>query len=63
VTTNSPSCLRPATSVQVDLEHLARLVAMVLIEHADNDGFCAACPGVAFPCELAVVAEHNIALL
>ena len=46
-----------------DIEHLAHLASVVLNEHVNDNGLCAACPGAAFPCELAVMAEHNTALL
>jgi len=47
----------------VELACLARLASVVLNEHVNADGVCAACPGVVFPCELALTAEHNVALL
>lgn len=50
-----------------DTEHLSpELVAMlataarVLDEHLNADGLCAVC-GCAWPCERAVLAEHNLA--
>jgi len=54
---------RDDDDLAVELALLARLAAVVLNEHINEDGLCAACPGVVFPCELAVVAEHNAALL
>ncbi len=45
-----------------DIEHLAHLASVVLNMHVNDGGLCAVC-GVAFPCELAVTAEHNTALL
>jgi hypothetical protein len=48
--------------LRLELEHLARLAANVLNEHINGDGLCAVC-GSAFPCESAVLAEHNVALL
>jgi hypothetical protein len=49
-------------SVNADLERLARLAVRVLGEHVGDRGMCAVC-GVAFPCESAVLAGHNTALL
>ncbi len=46
-----------------NIEHLAHLAAMVLNQHTNDNGLCAVCPGTTFPCALAVVAEHNTALL
>jgi len=34
----------------------------VINDHLDDDGLCAVC-GSAFPCERAVLAEHNLDLL
>jgi len=48
--------------VQTELEHPAQLATVVLNEHINDDGLCAVC-GCAFPCESAVLAEHNMALL
>jgi hypothetical protein len=45
------------------LDHLHELAAAVLNEHTNDNDCCAACAGVAFPCGLAVLAEHNVALL
>lgn len=59
----------PATAAElrrtntVDPEHLAQLATVVLNEHTNDDGLCAVCAGVAFPCASAVLAEHNAALL
>jgi hypothetical protein len=47
----------------VELARLAHLAVEVLNEHVNADGRCAVCPGMPFPCDLAVVAEHNVALL
>ncbi len=63
MTVASRSSVVPLESVQAELEHLAQLATVVLNEHTDDRGLCAACSGVAFPCELAVLAEHNAALL
>ncbi len=49
-------------TLNAELEHLAQLASVVLNEHVSEDGLCAVC-GCAFPCELAVLAEHNVALL
>ena len=59
-----------ATAYRTDLpvdpdsvEHLAHLAAAVLNEHVNANGRCAACLQNPFPCDSAVLAEHNIALL
>ena len=54
--------LRHASSMNADLERLAQLAVRVLDEHVNDLSLCAVC-GVAFPCGLAVLAEHNTALL
>ncbi len=58
----SDAKLQPASSVDADLERLARLAVRVLGEHVNDQNLCAVC-GCAFPCESAVLAEHNTALL
>jgi hypothetical protein len=52
----------PVDSVNADLERLAQLAVRVLGEHVNDRDLCAVC-GCAFPCESAVLAEHNTALL
>lgn len=52
----------PVDSLVEETEHLAQLASVVLNEHINDDGLCAVC-GCAFPCDSAVLAEHNIALL
>ena len=52
----------PVDSLTVELEALARLATVVLNEHTNGLGLCAVC-GCAFPCDSAVLAEHNVALL
>ena len=52
----------PVTSIQAELTHLAQLAAAVLNEHVNDSGRCAVC-GSAFPCQSAVLAEHNMALV
>ena len=47
------------TSAEVDALH--QLATVVLNEHTNDHGLCAVC-GSAFPCERAVLAEHNLAL-
>jgi hypothetical protein len=42
-------------------EALHQLATVVLNEHANDQGLCPAC-GCAFPCERAVLAEHNLTL-
>jgi len=44
------------------LEALRALATRVINQHVDDHGLCAVC-GSAFPCELAVLAEHNLDLL
>lgn len=44
-----------------EVEALHQLATHVLNEHANDHGLCAVC-GCAFPCERAVLAEHNLAL-
>jgi len=46
-----------------ELDRLHRLATSVLNSHVNNGGLCAVCVGVAFPCESAVLADHNTALL
>lgn len=45
------------------IEHLAHLATAVLNEHVNEGGQCAACLEASFPCDSAVLAEHNMALL
>jgi len=44
-----------------EIEQLIALATEVLNEHRNNQGLCSVC-GCAFPCERAVLAEHNLAL-
>lgn len=44
-----------------EVDALHQLATVVLNEHRSDDGLCAVC-GCAFPCERAVLAEHNLAL-
>ncbi len=44
-----------------ELEILRGTAAVVLNEHTNDYGLCAVC-GSAFPCERALLAEHNLAL-
>jgi len=53
--------LHPAESVRAGIQHLGRLATTVRNEHGNDCGLCAVCQ-VAFPCELAVLAEHNTTL-
>jgi hypothetical protein len=50
--------ITPELSKQLDA--LIRLATVVLGQHTDDHGRCAVC-GCAFPCSLAVLAEHNLA--
>ena len=54
--------LYSVASVASDLERLAQLAIAVLNQHINDNGLCAVC-GCDFPCESAVLAEHNTALL
>jgi len=51
-----------AERVTPELEALRALASRVINQHVDDRGLCAVC-GSAFPCERAVLAEHNLALL
>jgi len=44
-----------------EIDALTRLATEVLNEHTNDHGLYAVC-GCAFPCERAVLAEHNLAL-
>ncbi|WP_018686969.1 hypothetical protein [Actinokineospora enzanensis] len=44
-----------------EVEALHQLATVVLNEHANDLGLCAVC-GCAFPCERAVLADHNLTL-
>lgn len=50
-----------ATEPVTEVEALLRLASQVINEHTNDHGLCAVC-GCAFPCERAVLAEHNLAL-
>ena len=54
--------LHAVDSLTAELRRLAQLATTVLNEHVNHEGLCAVC-GCAFPCEAAVLAEHNTALL
>ena len=43
------------------IEALHQLASVVLNEHTNDHGLCAVC-GSVFPCERAVLADHNFAL-
>jgi len=45
-----------------ELERLAHIACVVLNEHINNAGQCVMC-SCPFPCERAVLAEHNLAVL
>jgi hypothetical protein len=53
--------LQAVDSLQADIQNPGRLATMVRTEHGNDYGLCAVCL-VAFPCELAVMAEHNTTL-
>jgi hypothetical protein len=44
-----------------EVMQLLRLATTVIGEHVDEQGLCAVC-GSAWPCEWAVLAEHNLAV-
>ena len=50
------------STIQTEIEHLAQLATAVLNEHVNEYGLCAVCQ-CAFPCEFALLADHNVALL
>jgi hypothetical protein len=49
-------------SAPAELEALSSLAVTVLNEHTNDADLCAVC-GSAWPCEQAVLAEHNLAAL
>ncbi|MBA3338746.1 MAG: hypothetical protein H0T54_03180 [Geodermatophilaceae bacterium] len=55
--------LYPVGSLIDEIARLPQLATVVLNEHVNDHGLCAVCPGVAFPCESVVLAEHAAALL
>lgn len=62
-TTSAAALATGSADRSLDLDRLHDLTTKVLNEHVNDNGLCAACAGTAFPCELAVMAEHNAALL
>jgi hypothetical protein len=50
-----------APDVEREIDALHQLTTVVLNEHTNDLGLCAVC-GSAFPCERAVLAEHNLTL-
>jgi hypothetical protein len=50
-----------APELSSEITALHQLATAVLNEHTNHHGLCAVC-GCAFPCERAVLAEHNLAL-
>ena len=50
------------TDLIAELKALRDLATQVINEHVNDNALCAVC-GSAFPCELAVLAEHNLDLL
>jgi len=47
--------------IDTKIEELAELASSVINEHTNDHGACAVC-GSAFPCDRAVLAEHNLAV-
>ncbi len=62
-TTSTAALATGSVDRPLALDRLHDLATTVLNEHVNDHGLCAACPGTAFPCALAVMAEHNAALL
>ncbi len=62
-TTSAVALATGCADRSTDLDRLHELATTVLNDHTNDNGLCAMCPGVAFPCDLAVTAEHNAALL
>jgi hypothetical protein len=55
--------ITPATDrFTPELTQLLELATSVMNEHLSDQGLCAVC-GSAWPCERAVLAEHNLAVL
>lgn len=50
-----------APDIEREIDALHQLATVVLNEHTDDHGLCAVC-GCAFPCERAVLADHNLTL-
>lgn len=46
--------------VPPEFEAMIKLATQALNEHTDDTGLCAVC-GCTWPCERAVLAEHNLA--
>jgi hypothetical protein len=59
MTSDNTTALTPR-EVLADCEALSSLAVTVLNEHANDADLCAVC-GCAWPCERAVLAEHNLA--
>jgi hypothetical protein len=49
------------TLLDTEIARLARRASKVITQHTNHHGVCAAC-GSDFPCDRAVLAEHNLAL-
>ncbi len=55
--------LRPVAGLDAEPARLAQPATVALNEHVNERVWCAVCEGAAFPCDSAVLAEHNAALL
>lgn len=55
-------CPTSVDIIEVEIAQLVQLATAVLNEHINDQGLCVVCRS-AFPCESAVLAEHNTALL
>jgi hypothetical protein len=62
-TTGAVTLATATVDCSTALDRLHELTTTVLNEHTNDNGWCAACAGAVFPCGLAVLAEHNAALL
>lgn len=49
------------TLLDTEIARLARQASKVITQHANHHGVCAVCTS-AFPCDRAVLAEHNLAI-
>ena len=59
--TGKPMITLLDTYIDTQIEQLAHLASSVINEHVNQGGVCAVC-GCAFPCDRAVLAEHNLAV-
>ena len=62
-TTGGLGLARPVADCLPELDRLHRLATAVITAHTNDNGLCSVCRDVEFPCEWAVLADHNAALL